>query len=155
MSSNTARIDAPLEDVWAVLADGWSYPLWVVGATRMRGVDPEWPQVGSRLHHSVGTWPVVIDDDTEVTDVVEGERLELRAHAWPGGSADVEIELVPDGDGTIVTLREDIAAGPSKLIPPFIRHPLLEWRNTESLRRLGFIAEGRHPDPNNSVVRTW
>jgi hypothetical protein len=27
----------------AVLHDGWTYPVWVVGASRMRGVDPGWP----------------------------------------------------------------------------------------------------------------
>ena len=54
--------------VWDVLADGWLYPLWVVGASRMRDVDDAWPAVGSKLHHSVGAWPALLDDDTEVTE---------------------------------------------------------------------------------------
>ena len=29
----------PPSAVWAVLADGWLYPVWVVGAARMREVD--------------------------------------------------------------------------------------------------------------------
>ena len=49
-------------DVFAVLADGWLYPSWVVGASRVRGVDGTWPQPGSRIHHSVGVWPLLIDD---------------------------------------------------------------------------------------------
>jgi uncharacterized protein YndB with AHSA1/START domain len=32
-------ISAGPEQVWAVLADGWSYPLWVVGASHMREVE--------------------------------------------------------------------------------------------------------------------
>jgi len=31
------------EQVWDVLGDGWLYPLWVVGASRIRDVDDGWP----------------------------------------------------------------------------------------------------------------
>ena len=66
MSTTSRPISATPEQVWEVLADGWLYPLFVVGASRMRDVDDDWPAVGSRLHHSVGTWPLLIDDTTEV-----------------------------------------------------------------------------------------
>ena len=33
-------VAAPPEAVWAVLADGWQYGTWVVGASRVRAVDP-------------------------------------------------------------------------------------------------------------------
>ena len=36
----TRTVDAPAEAVWAVLADGWLYASWVVGASRVREVDP-------------------------------------------------------------------------------------------------------------------
>ena len=52
------------EKVWEVLADGWLYPVWVVGASRMREVDDHWPAEGAKLHHSVGTWPALLDDTT-------------------------------------------------------------------------------------------
>src|SRR3712207_6907511 len=61
---NERNIDATPQQVWDVLADGWLYPLWVVGATRMRAVDDGWPRVGARIHHSAGVWPAVIDDET-------------------------------------------------------------------------------------------
>ncbi|MFL6157733.1 MAG: SRPBCC family protein, partial [Marmoricola sp.] len=59
-------ISSPGQGVWDVLSDGWLYPSWVVGAARMRDVDASWPAVGSRLHHSVGNWPLLLDDSTEV-----------------------------------------------------------------------------------------
>lgn len=31
----TRVVNAPVDAVWAVLADGWSYPVWVVGASRV------------------------------------------------------------------------------------------------------------------------
>ena len=49
-----------------MLADGWSYATWVVGAARVRDVDPGWPATGSRVHHSVGLWPLLIQDFTLV-----------------------------------------------------------------------------------------
>ena len=54
MSTTKRVMQAPPDQVWAVLADGWLYPLWVVGASRMRDVDDHWPAPGARLHHSVG-----------------------------------------------------------------------------------------------------
>ena len=79
-------VDAPAQAVWDVLSDGWLYPLWVVGATRMRDVEAAWPAVGSRLHHSVGVWPLVIDDHTEVLEVEERRMLRLEVRVWPSGA---------------------------------------------------------------------
>ncbi len=61
-------VDASPEQVWAVLEDGWPYPSWVVGASRMRAVDERFPAPGSRLHHSAGVWPAVVSDETLVLD---------------------------------------------------------------------------------------
>ena len=77
MSTTTRSVSATPEQVWEVLADGWLYPLFVVGASRMRDVDESWPAVGARLHHSVGTWPLLIDDTTEVLEVEEGQPVLL------------------------------------------------------------------------------
>ena len=41
-------VAAPAEAVWAVLADGWQYATWVVGASRVRAVDAGWPRAGTR-----------------------------------------------------------------------------------------------------------
>lgn len=143
MTTNTRIIHATPEKVWDVLADGWLYPLWVVGATRMREVDAGWPEVGARLHHSVGTWPLVLDDNTEVLEVTPGAKLVLRARAWPTGEAAVTIHLRPSGTDTEVVMEEDVVAGPSRLVPKPLCHLGLRWRNVESLRRLAFIAERR------------
>ena len=132
------------ERVWNVLSDGWLYPLWVVGATRMREVDQDWPSVGSRIHHSVGAWPAVLDDDTEITGCEPLRLLELRAKAWPFlGEADVALELSEQGAGTRVVMKEDAVTPPGTLVPKPIRALGIQWRNTESLRRLAFLAERR------------
>ena len=143
MSTNRRVIDTTPERVWDVLGDGWLYPLWVVGASRMREVDPGWPASGSRLHHSVGTWPLLLDDTTESVECRPGSLLRLHARAWPTGEAEVEITLEPEGAGTLVTIREDARTGLGKLVPAPLRQPPLTWRNTETLRRLAYVAERR------------
>lgn len=143
MNATTRVVAAGIDQVWSVLADGWLYPLWVVGATCMREVDEGWPAVGTRLHHSVGVWPLIIEDSTTVRRCEPGSLLELRAAAWPGGEADVRILLRAADDGTAVTLEEDLVRGPSKLVPRPVRARLLRRRNAESLRRLSYLAERR------------
>jgi uncharacterized protein YndB with AHSA1/START domain len=140
---NERVIKAPVQSVWEVLSDGWLYPTWVVGATRMRDVDDSWPDVGSRLHHSVGVWPAVIDDNTEVLSVDPMRCLELRAKGWPVGEADVVIRLEDLGAQTRVLIDEDVVSGPGRLLPSALRQPLIKIRNTEALRRLALLSEGR------------
>jgi uncharacterized protein YndB with AHSA1/START domain len=143
MSTNTRRMQATPQQVWDVLADGWLYPLWVVGASRMREVDDHWPAVGSRLHHSVGTWPLLIDDTTAVVEVVPGSLLVLEARAWPTGKAVVTLRLDAVGAETDVTIEEDPTGGPGVLVPRLLRDPPLAWRNVEALRRLAYVVERR------------
>ena len=143
MSTNSRIVAVAPDRVWDVLADGWLYPLWVVGASRMRDVDEHWPAVGAKLHHSVGVWPVLIDDDTEVLESTPNSTLKLRARAWPGGEAEVTMTLTAHRDGTRVVIEEDAVSGPGKLVPGPLRQPPLKWRNVETLKRLAFIAERR------------
>lgn len=142
----TARrlIVAPVPDVWAVLADGWSYATWVVGASRVRDVDTAWPAVGSRIQHSFGVWPLVIDDSTRVDEVRHNRELILTARGWPAGEARVHLSLRPiASDRCEVTITEDAVTGPGLLIPPLIRRLILVPRNREALHRLALLAEGR------------
>ena len=143
MSRNTRTIKTTPDRVWAVLADGWLYPLWVVGASRMRDVDADWPDVGARIHHSVGAWPLLLDDNTEVLDCEPGHLLEVRARSWPAGEARVVLRLTEVDGGTEVVMEEDVESGPARLVPKPMRTPMLAWRNVESLRRLAFLAERR------------
>ena len=143
MSTNTRVMDATPDQVWQVLADGWLYPLWVVGASRMREVDDHWPAPGAKLHHSVGSWPVLSATRPRSSSPCPGSLMRLRAAAWPSGEAGVTIRLQPVGGGTEVTIEEDAIAGPGRLVPTPVRHAGLKWRNVETLRRLAFVAERR------------
>lgn len=142
----TRRVQAAPDAVWRVLANGWLYPSWVVGASRMRAVDARWPQPGSTLHHSVGVWPALISDSTTVVDAEPGRRLLLQARGWPMGEARIELTIEPDGQGCVVTIFEDATHGVARVLPAPARQLLLGGRNTETLQRLAFLAEAQeHP----------
>lgn len=143
MSTTTRLVHATPDQVWRILADGWTYPLWVVGASRMREVDEHWPEPGAKLYHSVGSWPVLIDDTTSVVEAEPGRSIRLRVRAWPAGEANVTIELDPSGDGTEVVMTEKPVRGPATMIPRALVDPMLHQRNVETLRRLAHVAERR------------
>ncbi|GAB48919.1 SRPBCC family protein [Mobilicoccus pelagius] len=143
MNVTERHTPATPEQVWAVIADGWTFPSWVVGASRMRAVEPTWPGVGGRLHHSVGGWPALIDDETEVLESEPGRRIVLKARIRPAGEARVEITLVPQDGGTLVRMAEDFTNGPMSFLPKPAREAAIGPRNVETLRRLAFLAERR------------
>jgi hypothetical protein len=139
----TRTIAASSRDVWDVLSDGWLYALWVVGAARVRDVDATWPAKGSKIHHSVGVWPLLISDHTAVLACEPGTSLQLLARGWPAGEAKVTITVSDAPGGADVEILEDVVSGPGLMVPSPLRRKAIEVRNVECLLRLGLLAEGR------------
>jgi uncharacterized protein YndB with AHSA1/START domain len=144
VAENRTRVEAPPEVVFDVLCDPASYLLWVVGSKHVRGVDANWPQPGAKLHHTVGWGPVHDNDTTEVLEFDPPHRLLLEARAWPLGTAEVEIVLAPDGDGTSLWMRETPTHGPAARFNTPLTELAIHARNTLSLRRLRRWAEERY-----------
>ncbi|WP_395398465.1 SRPBCC family protein [Arthrobacter sp. UC242_113] len=142
MSTVTQVFNSPASAVWRVIADGWLYSGWVVGASRIRSVDAQWPEVGALLHHSVGAWPLLINDSTKVTAADPGRQLELIARGWPIGEAKVVITLEELGEQCRVTMSEDAVRGPGLAVPKALRDPMITVRNRETLQRLELMAAG-------------
>ncbi|HET8719039.1 MAG TPA: SRPBCC family protein [Nocardioidaceae bacterium] len=144
MSTTTRVMNCTPQAVFDVLTDGWTYATWVVGAARIRKVDDGFPRPGTRVHHSVGFWPFMISDYTEIEDLDSPRSITLRAQAWPAGEGRITITCeggVGDGDQTLVTMHEVATSGPAKIIPRPIESVLLRLRNLETLKRLGYLAE--------------
>jgi short-subunit dehydrogenase len=140
----TREVAAPSQAVWDVLADGWSYATWVVGAARVRDVDAAWPAQGTKIHHSFGLWPALLNDTTTVESSTEPSSLVLTARGWPVGEARVAISITPRGEhGCTVRIEEDAISGPGRAVPRPARQLAIGPRNVEGLRRLALLAEGR------------
>jgi uncharacterized protein YndB with AHSA1/START domain len=139
-SVTEATLPASADVVYEVLADPETYPRWLVGADHMRAVDADFPEPGSRFHHTVGAGPVKVDDATEALDADEGRRIVLRVHVGPF-QADVEFLLIPQGaEETLVRFTER-AVGLFGPVNPLLR-PTLHARNALSLRRLRDVVAG-------------
>jgi hypothetical protein len=132
--------------VFDVLADGWLFVAWVVGAARCRSVDDTWPAVDARIHHSFGVWPVLLNDTTSSLEWDRGHRAVFQARGWPLGEARVAIDVRPSGDGCLVRIIEYPERGPGRLIR-WALEPFLFIRNIETLRRLRELSEGRAGTP--------
>lgn len=139
-----STIEAPREDVFAVLADGWSYSDWVVGTAHIRAVDEGWPAPGTTLHHKAGPWPFSLRDRTVSVRCEPPRLLVVSPHLWPLGEATVTITLEEIGPGrTLVGIHEDFERGPLRWLRNTINDLALHYRNRESLRRLGDLARHR------------
>ena len=136
----TRDIAVPRQRVWDVLADGWTYSGWVVGNSRIRAVDSHWPEPGSRILHSIGTWPAVINDETVVG---------LLAKTRPAAEARITLQLSDIPGGCRVTMTEVAVSAPLRWVPDRVQLIGVAPRNRECTWRLAMIAERRDPPPVN------
>jgi hypothetical protein len=141
----TRDIRASRRQVWDVMADGWTYSQWVVGNSRMRAVDPNWPEEGTIICHSIGVWPLVVNDETVVEESVPLEKLVLHAKGGPFGGARVILRLNDISNGCRVTMEEYPVSGLGALVPAKLGDIAAWPRNRETLWRLGALAERLKP----------
>lgn len=140
MARTQTTVPAPIERVFAVLADPYRYHEWVVGAKEIRDADAGWPAPGSIFHHSIGEGPLTLKDNTQCLEVDAPTRIVLEARARPLGRARVDIRLEQVDGGTQVVMEEEATSPPlMKLLNP-VFDPLVHLRNVESLRRLTAAA---------------
>jgi uncharacterized protein YndB with AHSA1/START domain len=147
MALDSKQVVATPEQVWAVLADGWTFPVWVVGASHIRAVDDGWPQPGKRIHHSVGAWPLLIKDTTEVLEAEPPYRLLLEVRFWPLGHGHVEFTMAAETGHTVITMTEKAVGGPALLANNRAADALVSARNRETLSRLAVLVEARAQSP--------
>ena len=75
-------------------------------------MDALWPAADAVLHHSVGAWPLLINDKTTVTASDPGKSIELVARGWPLGEAKVVITLEAGETGARCPSPRTPSAGP-------------------------------------------
>jgi hypothetical protein len=131
--------------VFDLLDDAYAYPKWVVGARRIRHVDPTWPAEGSRFHHAVGTFVAELHDSTLVIKRERPNKMELEVRFRPTGVARVCIVVASEPGGSRITMEETPTAGPICRLPRAVTERLLHIRNAISLRRLRRLVESRSP----------
>jgi hypothetical protein len=142
VATNLRLVPYTQDQVFAVLSDPERYAGWVVGATKTRTIDPEWPQPGSRFAHRQGAGPLHIEDITVVRELdAAPNRIVLEAKIRPLLTAQVTLTLDSLSRGTLVTMEEVPTGGPVSRLGRLLEGPL-HVRNRRALRRLeGQLAE--------------
>ncbi|WP_304108656.1 SRPBCC family protein [Mycolicibacterium bacteremicum] len=142
----TRDTTATRQQVWDVLADGWTYSGWVVGNSRIRAVSSNWPAPGSRILHSIGTWPAVIDDETVVEECDPGRELVLLAKVRPAAQARITMQLSDtESGGCRIAMTEVAVSAPLRWVPDPVQLLGVAPRNRECTWRLAVIAERADP----------
>jgi hypothetical protein len=144
-SSLTVKRDtsASRQQVWEVMADGWTYSQWVVGNSRMRAVDPNWPEPGSKIHHTIGIWPVAINDETVVESCDPQRELVLLAKGRPFGNARITLRLFDTDTGCRIEMSEVPVGRLLSRVPRRLALAAAFPRNRECTWRLAALAERR------------
>ncbi|ETZ41962.1 hypothetical protein L838_4868 [Mycobacterium avium MAV_120709_2344] len=117
-----------------------------MGNSRTRAVDADWPNPGASIRHSVGVWPLVINDATVVERSDPPHELVLRAHLGPLGAARITLRLHATRVGCRVEMIEVPARGSVRLIPNQLALLAVYPRNQECLLRLAALAERQEPN---------
>lgn len=130
------RVSVPPEQVFAFLTSADKWKAW-------QGTEAEIELVPG------GLWRVNVTGDGfasgRVVEVVDNERV-VFTWGWeegppvPPGSTTVTIELIPDGDGTLIRLTH------SGLSPDQVELHRHGWEHYAA--RLAAVGEGRPPGPN-------
>ena len=144
MSTNHIDIPTSVDTVWAVLADPRQYTRFVVGNKRIRSFDPAWPDLGTKIHHTVGVGPAMVRDESEVMEVQPPTLLRLATKLRPVGVSQTTFSLEPTGRGTTrASIEEHFYEGPATRVWTPVLETMLAARNMELLRRLRRIAVHR------------
>lgn len=129
------------EQVWDFLGQGHRYAEWVSGTQAIRGVDDNWPEIGSSIYFTVGFGPFVIKDRTTVRNAEPRRMLELEVHAGRIGTARLMFEVRPWGEHTVVVLDEHPLSGPGAHVHNMLIDLGLRFRNRRMLDKLAKLIE--------------
>ena len=142
LTSYAGTTSASPDRVWRVVANGWLFAQWAIGAVKVCRVDDDWPSAGSSLDHAFGHGRFVLRSETRVLASTPGELLRVRTDGWPTGGSELTVTLESGPSGTILLVDELAVAGPDHVLPPAVHTMLLQWRNTQLVRGLALLAEG-------------
>lgn len=108
-------VDAPIEAVWAVLADVERQPEWMHDLKSIRLTTPPPVGVGTRGVGRVRVFGLTVEDPVEVTAFDPPTHYAIRHEGLVTGGGDIRLRPGADGTTTIVTWDET-------LIPPVFPH---------------------------------
>ena len=140
LTSYSGTTIASPDQVWRVLANGWLFGQWAIGALKVCRVDDDWPRVGSRLDHTFGRGPGEWRTETLVLASTPRQLLKVRTDGWPSGASELTVTLDSAVSGTNLRM-EELTVDPGHVVPPAVRSMLLQWRSSQLIKGLAMLAE--------------
>ncbi len=153
-------IDAPIERVWAVLADIEGQPRWMHDMKRVSMSTPGPTRVGSRGEATVRMYGLSTTDPVTVTAFEPPTRFAVAHEGRFSGSGTFELEPGADGTTTIVRWEETLIAPELAHLVALAAAPVFHrifQRDLERLRDLveaGEGVDGGEPSRAGAAVRT-
>ncbi len=134
-------VDAPIERVWAEVADVEGQPRWMTDLKSVRLLTPGPPGAGSRAEGTVRILGVLVRDPVTITEFEPPSRFAIRHDGAFRGEGTLTLEPGADGRSTILRWRE-------RLVPPLLPHlgaliqrPILRAVFQADLHRLRRLIE--------------
>lgn len=134
-------IDAPIERVWAVLADVEGQPRWMHDLKSVRLDTPGPVGVGTRATGSVRILGVTVEDPVEITEFEPPTRYAIAHEGSFTGSGLITLEAGADGTTTIVRWEEVLVAPVLPNLADAVLRPILVNVFQRDLDRLRAIVQ--------------
>lgn len=113
--SSMIVVDAPIERVWAVLADVEGQPRWMDEMKAIRILTPGPAGVGTTAEADVRMFGITVTDPVTITEFEPPHRYAISHEGTFKGHGRITLESGADGTTTIVRWEE-------LLIPPVLAH---------------------------------
>lgn len=136
------EVQAPIERVWAVLADIERQPEWMHDLKSVRLTTPPPIGVGTRGIGRVQVFGMGVDDPVEVTAFEAPTHFAIRHEGLVTGGGDIRLEAGPGADRTTTVTWDETLVAPvlphlGVLVLAFVFRPIFQ----ADLERLARLAE--------------
>jgi uncharacterized membrane protein len=134
-------IDAPIERVWAELADIEGQPRWMHEMKSVRLLTPPPIGVGTRGEATVRVFGISVTDPVEVTEFAPPQRFAIRHEGSFTGGGVITLEAGADGTTTILRWDETLIAPIMPRLAARLQAPLFGAIFQADLERFRAICE--------------
>ena len=144
-------VAAPIDDVWAVVADLPGQPRWMHDLKRVRILTPGPVGVGTRAEGRVRIFGIAVDDPIEVTAWGPPVRFGLRHAGRFEGSGEIRLAALGDAH-TRVDWEETLVAPVLPGLAGMLARPVFGRIFAADLRRLRHLVETAEPGRQGRLV---
>ncbi len=134
-------VDAPIEAVWAVVADIPLQPEWMREMKRVTLTTPGPVRAGTRGEATVRIFGISVTDPVEVVEVDPPGRFAIRHEGLFTGGGVITLESGADGTTTIVRWAETLVPPVLPELGALLQAPVLRGIFQDDLHRLKRLVE--------------